>query len=666
MVATPKEEWVDPFLDLPEYPEPDFLLVVDTPETMQQARQIMRAVSPVMVGFDIETYNERTDIWQNVAALFPYIGGKVRTAQIGFYTQERAKYAFVLDLKAIPDSGHHFLKTLLECPREKRTVVGHNLAFEFLYMEAMGIRTTADVFDTNVAARVLSANLLPLSPRRNSKRHGLDLGSCAGRDLGLQLDKEEQTSDWGQELTRSQLAYAAKDALVVLDLAELYSQRLQATEQTRAFQADCRVLPMMAACNANGITLDVEKVCQTKIELEAERDRLHKECCEVLGVENPNSPAQLLPVFQAMNPDVTNTAKQTVELLARTHPEVKVLLELKKVVKTIGTYLDPWLKMAELTGGTVHPNLRVIGADTGRMSCPTAFKGSVPNGEFTKTGKPKTSTVTLGATLHGAPSSTRDFFVARPGYVMLDADFSAIEVRLAAHNYNDPATKELALDPDIDAHRRMASKIFGVPEEEVTSEQRKVGKSANFSLQYGCGINKLHTSLENALQKEVDRKLAVKAYEAWHETHYAISRRMEAFKDKRHPVTKLRSPLGRLMCTPDPRGLKMKNRWGQVHPRPGALIHTNGVNWPIQSAGRDLLAEAAILVWNRLIATNPQIKPLHLVHDEILIEVPEHLVDHAVAVVKSCMSDPDLQKFYLGDIPLECETLTGHRWSECH
>jgi len=660
-----KEAPIDPFKDYAPYPEPDILLLVDTQDKVKSARHLLKTVSPKKLGFDIETYNERQDIWRHVASLYPYIGGKVRTVQIGFITDTYERYVIIIDMKAVPTEGLAFLKTLLECPRDKRTIIGHNLAFEFLYMEHLGIRTTADVFDTQVAARVLSANLLPVEPNRGSG-YGLDLGSCVGRDLEAFLDKDEQTSNWGADLTQSQLVYASKDALCVLDLEKLYRERLQQTRQLAAAQADFRVLPMMAACNANGITLDVEKVQETKIKLEAEKERLYAKCCEVFGVNNPNSPAQLLPVLQQLDPDVTSTNKQTIEFLARKHPQVSVLLELKEVVKTIGTYILPWLNMAELTGGTVHPNLRVIGADTGRMSCPTAFKGSVPSGEFTKTGKEKTTTIILGATLHGAPKTTREFFVARPGYIMLDADFSAIEVRLAAHTYKDPAMQELALDPNIDAHRRMASKIFGVPEDKVTSEQRAVGKTANFALQYGCGVNKLHAQLESVLKRKVDKAEAEKAYTAWHETHYMISAQMSVFRDKNNPKYFLRSTLGRIMGTPSPIGGKKTNKWGHIRPEEGPLIHTNGVNWPIQAAGRDLLAEAAILVWERLVVPNPDVIPLHLVHDEILLEVPEAKAEYAAKIVKECMSDADLQKKYLGTIPLECETLMGHRWSEAH
>lgn len=655
----------DPFLNLHTYPKPDYLFIADTPYKVKQARQILKVTAPTEIGFDIETYNDRTDIWKHVASLYPYIGGKVRTVQIGFYTGYKQRHCIIIDLKKVPKEGLAFLKTLLECPREKRTIIGHNLAFEFLFMEHLGIRATADIFDTQVAARVLSCNLLPIQPNRGTG-YGLDLGSCVGRDLVCFLDKDEQTSDWGSELTESQLSYASKDALCVIDLYHIYRPRLNQTQQLAAAQADFRVIPMMAACNARGIQLDVDKVLQTKQHLESERERLYKECCEVFGVDNPNSPAQLLPVFQKLDPSVTSTNKQTVEFLARKHPEVSVLLQLKEVVKAIGTYINPWLQMAELTGGTVHPNLRVIGADTGRMSCPTAFKGSVPSGEFTKTGKAKTTTITLGATLHGAPNNTREFFVARPGHIMIDADFSAIEVRLAAHTYKDPAMTELALNPNIDAHTRMASKIFNVAEKDVTPEQRKVGKTANFALQYGCGVNKLHAQLESVLGRKVDKKEAEKAYTAWHETHYMISAQMSVFKDKQNPKYFIRSTLGRIMGTPSPIEEPVINSWGHLRPSAGPLIHTNGVNWPIQAAGRDLLAEAAILVWERLVAPNPDVHPLHLVHDEILLEVPEEKAEWAAGIVKQCMSDPSLQKKYLGDIPLECETLTGHRWSECH
>lgn len=654
----------DPFENLPVYPDPDVILVVDKADLARQARLLMREAQPTKIGFDLETYNERTDIWRHVAALFPYIGGKIRTAQIGFYYNQQS-YAIIFDFKAVPEESYSFINTLLRCPREKRTIIGHNLAFEFLYMESIGIRTTADIFDTQIAARILSGNLLPVSPHRG-KGYGLDLGSCAGRDLRLNLPKEQQTSDWSGELSPEQISYAAKDSLAVLDLEVLYTERLQDTEQTAVAKADFRVLPIMAACNANGIQLDTDKVQNAKIKFEAERVRLIEACKENLGVDNPNSPAQLLPVLQSWNPNITDTKKDTLEKLLPSHPELKPLLELKQVVKLIGTYIDPWLQMANLTNGTVHPNLKAIGADTGRMSCPTAFRGSVGTGAFTKTGKEKTTTITLGATLHGCPSSTRSFFKARPGYTFIDADFSAIEVRLAAHMYEDEAMRELALNPDIDAHRRMASKIFDTPEDKVTNEQRKVGKTANFALQYGCGVAKLHAQLETVLGRTVELEEAERAYRAWHETHKNISKRMQIFKDRRNPKYFLRSPLGRLMGMPDPSGRQSKNKWGHIQPVKGPLIHTNGVNWPVQAAGRDLLAEAAGLIWDQLMADNIDIKACHLVHDEILLEVPDHKVSWAKEIVKKCMSDKALQARYLGEIPLECEVHSGKTWDEVH
>lgn len=659
-----KKPEIDPFLDFPVYGGPDELIVARRPDDVRAARLLMREAQPTRVGFDLETYSERTDIWRHVAALFPYMGGKIRTAQIGFFYKEK-KYVIILDFKEIYNESLKFVDTLLRCPRDKRQIIGHNLAFEFLYMEAYKVRTTADVFDTQLAARILSANLLPLSPRRGSG-YGLDLGSCVGRDLGFNLPKDEQTSDWGQDLTDAQIAYAAKDALAVLELASIYTERLIETKQLEVATVDFRVLPIMSACNANGITLDAEKVRTAKKEMEARRDFLREECCKAFNIDNPNSPTQLLPVLKSWDSSVCDTRKTTLEKLLPKHPEIQLLLNLKGTVKLIGTYLEPWLQMAELTGGSVHPNLKAIGADTGRMSCPTAFKGSVGTGEFSKSGREKTTTITLGATLHGCPSSTRSFFKARPGYSLIDADFSAIEVRLAAHMYTDQAMRELALNPNIDAHSRMASKIFSVPEEEVTSEQRKVGKTSNFALQYGCGINKLHAQLETVLGREVDRSEAEKAYLAWHETHRNISKRMQLFRDKRHPQFFLRSPLGRLMGTPDPSGRSTKNKWGHIHPQKGPLIHTNGVNWPVQAAGRDLLAEASILIWDNLLAGNYDIKPCHLVHDEILLEVPDEKVAWAKEIVKQCMSDKALQAKYLADIPLECEVHVGKTWDEVH
>ena len=141
---------------------------------------------------------------------------------------------------------------------------------------------------------------------------------------------------------------------------------------------------------------------------------------------------------------------------------------------------------------------------------------------------------------------------------------------------------------------------------------------------------------------------------------------MQIFKDRRNPKYFLRSPLGRLMGSKDPSGRQTKNKWGHIQPIKGPLIHTNGVNWPVQAAGRDLLAEAAILIWDQLLADNIDIKACHLVHDEILLEVPDEKVSWAKQIVKNCMSDRDLQARYLGEIPLECEVHSGKTWDEVH
>lgn len=222
------------------------------------------------------------------------------------------------------------------------------------------------------------------------------------------------------------------------------------------------------------------------------------------------------------------------------------------------------------------------------------------------------------------------------------------------------------MNPDIDAHRRMASKMYGVPEEEVTKEQRSVGKTANFALQYGCGIPKLQDQLKSVLNRDVSVEEAKMAYEAWHKTHHMISKRMGAFRDQDNPIYVLQSPLGRKMQSPNPKAKTKRNAWGHMQPPAVPLYHTNGTNWPIQSAGRDLLAEAADMVWCLLVAPNPRVKALHLVHDEILLEVPEDMVEEAVQIVTECMTCGILQQRYLGDIPLAAEVLTGHRWSECH
>lgn len=629
---------------------------------------------PKAIGFDIETYTDRdyeTDIYATPAPLFPWLGGKIRLLQFAFEVEKKLQL-YYLDTKS-SDFDWVSIRYLFETNDilQDTYIVGHNLAFEYSFLGAVGIRTRRKTWDIMLGERILSSNLLPLEPviSKDGKGQGLNLASTVKRYLDIDLPKEEQTSNWGAEyLSASQITYALNDVRHLLPIARAQYKFLNRTKQFDVFTNDCEALPLMAACNSTGIRIDTE-LLSTKLQAaEKTLQQITEELKASMGIENPNSPAQLMVYFHDRGVPIENTTKKVMDgLTLEQFPDKVKYLEMKALTKLIGTYYRNWTNMAKLTGGYLYPNLKMIGADSGRMSCPRHFSGSVPDPSKPRVksgpnaGKMRTSTLKISSTLQGAPESTRDLFIARPGYVLVDADFSAIEVRLAAHIYRDDTFKRIVRE-GLDQHILMASEIYGVPADDVEKWQRKVAKTANFALIYACWIKKLRLELEIATERDVTWEEAETVYNTWHKLHQPISKHMDRFRNS--DVYELRSLAGRRMMK---KGAgKMRNDLGFICAKKATLYSTDGTNWPVQSTGKDLFAGALKLMWDRLYKFGDAVHYLMLVHDEPLQEVREEIVDEAAKIIYDCMTDKELQRKYLGDVELAADVQTGHRWSDVH
>ena len=245
-----------------------------------------------------------------------------------------------------------------------------------------------------------------------------------------------------------------------------------------------------------------------------------------------------------------------------------------------------------------------------------------------------------------------------PDTVLMDLDWSSIEIRLQASPelYNDDGQRRILLD-GIDPHAYIASQACGREITKADPERSTIGKMANFSLAYGCGIAGLRTLLSRARGNRVTEAEARKVYEAWHQFHPQISRQMRQFDSG--TTIEVRSLLGRRMTYRD-------HTAGADGIRPmRPLGRTNGINFPIQGSGRDLLAAALGDLWPAL-DPFPGVHIVGLIHDEILLEVPRNLVDQVREIALASMTSQKLQKQYLGDIPLEADCNVAETWGEAH
>ena len=602
------------------------------------------------IGFDLETFNRRTDLWRHKASLSPSLGGEIRLAQLHGADSDTT---LVIDLAVIGQPAVDWLETLVRNPQ--RRLVGHNLLFEATFLIAAGIRPLCQWWDTMLACQIIGD--LPSN----------SLAAASAHYLKRELDKSEQTSDWGNALSASQLRYAALDAVIVLPLGRELHRQLVTTRQVEVHRLDCAAISACADGQVRGLAVDVAAAIDARTRADAERESLAAEVQRSLEIENYRSPEKLqLALSRYLGEAVENTKERTLRNFLP-DPLIEQLLQLKSLDQELREV--NWLiEEARLTDGRVRPHYRIIGASTGRMSTSALVRESssqVPSDtERYRTGarQGEAKPVKLGQFGFNFQGITGDrkkaLSTGNPDTVLMDLDWSSIEIRLQASPqlYNDDGQRRILLE-GIDPHAYIASQACGREITKADPERSSIGKRANFALAYGCGLAGVQKLLSRARGAQVSEKEARRVYDAWHRLHPQMSREMEKFRSG--SVREVRSIAGRRMTS-------RSNQTGTDGIRPmQTLGRTNGINFPVQGSGRDLLAAALADLWPAL----DRFQGVHivgLIHDEILLEVPRHLIEEVKAVALHCMTSGTLQERYLGDIPLEADCNVAESWGEAH
>ena len=602
------------------------------------------------IGFDLETFNRRTDLWRHKASLSPSLGGEIRLAQLHGADSDTT---LVIDLAVIGQPAVDWLETLVRNPQ--RRLVGHNLLFEATFLIAAGIRPLCQWWDTMLACQIIGD--LPSN----------SLAAASAHYLKRELDKSEQTSDWGNALSASQLRYAALDAVIVLPLGRELHRQLVTTRQVEVHRLDCAAISACADGQVRGLAVDVSAAIDARTRADAERESLAAEVQRSLEIENYRSPEKLqLALSRYLGEAVENTKERTLRNFLP-DPLIEQLLQLKTLDQELREV--NWLiEEARLTDGRVRPHYRIIGASTGRMSTSALVRDSssqVPSDtERYRTGarQGEAKPVKLGQFGFNFQGITGDrkkaLSTGNPDTVLMDLDWSSIEIRLQASPqlYNDDGQRRILLE-GIDPHAYIASQACGREITKADPERSSIGKRANFALAYGCGLAGVQKLLSRARGAQVSDKEARRVYDAWHRLHPQMSREMEKFSSG--SVREVRSIAGRRMTS-------RSNQTGTDGIRPmQTLGRTNGINFPVQGSGRDLLAAALVDLWPAL----DRFQGVHivgLIHDEILLEVPRHLIEEVKAVALHCMTSGTLQERYLGDIPLEADCNVAESWGEAH
>ena len=430
------------------------------------------------------------------------------------------------------------------------------------------------------------------------------------------------------------LAPGAHPAPIILELNTLLKPKVESRGLRHVYEEiDLPLTSVLARMETNGILVDRIELGRLSVMMETEITRLTSEIHQLAGREfNIASPQQLgkilfedlaLPApFKYGKGKTVSTAADVLEGLATAHPIAAKVLEYRQLTKLKGTYVDALPELIDSKSGRIHTTFNQTGAATGRLSSNNPNLQNIP----IKTG--------LGREIRAA-------FVPRPGWKLIVADYSQIELRLMAHMSRDPVLVE-AFRNNEDIHTRTAAEVMGVPPMLVTREARNNAKAVNFGIVYGISAFGLSNQLG------ISRKEA-ETYIANYFARYAgvksfIERTIESVRAA--GVT--RTLLGRERPIPD---MNSKN------PNARGFAERTAVNSPLQGTAADIIKLAMIRI-DRILQPK-QAKLLLQVHDELVLEAPPEEAESVAAIVKH-----EMETVYPLEVPLVVETGIGANWRD--
>lgn len=426
--------------------------------------------------------------------------------------------------------------------------------------------------------------------------------------------------------------YLAKCAVALGVLNERIGDKIKENGQEKLYhEVELPLVTVLAHLEINGFLVDDHQLKEFADKLGEKIDALTNEIYMLAGEEfNINSPKQLgvilfeklelKPVKKTKTGYATNA--DVLEKLRDKHPIVNFIMEYRQLAKLKSTYCDGLRAVVNPNTHRIHSVFTQTVTVTGRLSSTEPNLQNIP----TRT--------ELGREI-------RKMFVAKEGYVLVDADYSQIELRVLAHIANDE-TMINAFRNNEDIHAVTASQVLGIPLEDVTKEQRSSAKAVNFGIVYGIGefslAQDLHISVKEA-----------KAYiESYLEKYHGVRNYMESIKEQAKKDGYVKTMLNRIRYIPE---LKSPNYNIRQFGERVAL------NTPIQGTAADIIKLAMVRVDNRLINEGLKSKLILQVHDELIVEAHKDEVDK----VKQILSE-EMQSAMELNVPLKVDMSTGHSW----
>ena len=513
--------------------------------------------------------------------------------------------------------------------------IGHNLKYDIKVLSNYNMPVKGKLFDTMIAHYLINPDM----------RHTMDM--LAETYLNYQpVSITELIGKKGKNQLsmrvvsiKEQTEYAVEDADITLQLKEHFTKELESGNVTKLFnQIELPLVSVLTAMEIEGINLNSDFLKELSVALTDDINRLEKSIYEQAGEEfNIASPKQLgIVLFENMQlvakPKKTKTGQyktgeDILSFLAKDHQIIRDIQEYRQYKKLQSTYVDALPNEVNPKTGRIHTQYMQAVAATGRLSSNNPNLQNIPI--RTERGR-----------------EVRKAFIPRDeNYVLLAADYSQIELRIIA-SLSEEENMINAFKNGEDIHASTAAKVFNVPLNEVTREQRSNAKTVNFGIVYGVSA----FGLSN--QTDLSRSEAKELIETYYETYPKLKAYMSAQVDFAREHGYVETVLNRRRYLKD-----INSRNAMV--RSGA--ERNAVNAPIQGSAADIIKLAMINIHNRFKKENFKSKMLLQVHDELVFDAHKDELEIIQPIIKY-----EMENAFKMSVPLDVEMGIGENWLEAH
>lgn len=524
------------------------------------------------------------------------------------------------------------LKPLLEDPNYLK--IGHNLKYDMSVLANYGIKLQGIAFDTMLESYLLSSG---------SNQHNLDSTALKYLDYKTThfvdiAGKGSKQKTFNQiELTLAAY-YAAEDSDIALQLhTALWPQLTESPDLANIFTTlEMPLIPVLSRIERYGVLIDAKLLKKQSISLAKRLSVLEKQAYELAGKTfNLSSPKQLqtilfieqnLPIVEKTPKGQASTSENVLQALAIKYPLAKVILEHRSLSKLKSTYTDKLPLQINPKTGRVHTSYHQAAVVTGRLSSSDPNLQNIPT--RTEEGR-----------------KIRQAFIAAPGYRIISADYSQIELRIIAHFSQDKGLLD-AFAKGLDIHQATAAEVLKIPLENVTPDQRRSAKAVNFGLVYGMSAFGL------ARQLGIERDEAKHYIDRYFDRYPGIREYMERTRQLAREQGYITTLLGRRLYFP---------RINASDPLQRKASERAAINAPLQGSAADIIKKAMIDIDKAFEYQKLNAHMIMQVHDELVVETAETCQDNAKKLIANLMANAVNLS-----VPLLVDINVGNNWGEAH